>query len=267
MNSPELRAFEVLTQTYKSLFKFITPDIVQLDRIHSFPKAAVNFDIYSNLWGWAVGGLPEGVFFARRKGKLQALNGPTLVVIPPFSVVEWVIHPGAVEWTGYFTTAPYPARLPAEASAFRWNSLRTPASPAELMAAIENLGPAIPISRRANSSAVADRTKKFIDGNFTKNDSLAAVAASLRYSHSVMTRMFKDEYGISPLVYRNRLRIFEALRFMLFEDADVSSASRRVGFSSLSRFDKQFRNFTNSIPSNFKPTRGKKQLSLARPLP
>ncbi|MCB0384723.1 MAG: helix-turn-helix transcriptional regulator, partial [Bdellovibrionales bacterium] len=91
-----------------------------------------------------------------------------------------------------------------------------------------------------------------IDQTFSDSEmSVAEVAKKLNVSHSFMTRAFKKAYGLTPVTYRTKLRIFESTKLLLLGGFDVTSAGHQVGFTDTARFNKQFRHLMNTVPSKY----------------
>lgn len=243
---------EVHTESYRSLFQIVGPGLLRQDRTHRFDERVRLLDVFSNLWGWGVGEFPKGTVYINRRGKLQEISGCKLMVAPPFSVIDWSLGPGLIGWTGYFTYDPFPSQLPGEVAFADWSGRPAPATITALANAARSVQHWHPAGKGDFPSAVAERTKRHIDQNFKQELSVTRMATELRFSHAVMTRMFTRNYGISPVAYRNRLRVFESLGLLLLQGWDIGSVCRAVGFSSVSRFDKHFRNFSKTIPSNFR---------------
>ena len=107
------------------------------------------------------------------------------------------------------------------------------------------------------ASALSLKCKKCLDQKFNSNIPISDISESLKTSHSYMTRTFKKDFGITPVFYRNWMRVMSA-SFLLLEQNSILETQEKVGFEDLSRFNKQFKRITHSTPRQFKPKRKSK---------
>ncbi|MEL6882160.1 MAG: AraC family transcriptional regulator, partial [Cyanobacteria bacterium J06607_10] len=66
------------------------------------------------------------------------------------------------------------------------------------------------------------------------------LAERANMSVSSFHRHFKAVTSMSPLQYQKHMRLVEARRLMLNEDADASDAAYRVGYESPSQFSREY---------------------------
>ncbi len=90
----------------------------------------------------------------------------------------------------------------------------------------------------------------YLLNNFCEDVDILEVYKELGIASSTAAYLFKKTYGVSPLCFRNRLRVFKALRLISLGD-EVQSISKKVGFSSYSSFYRQFSSTLNTTPSDF----------------
>jgi AraC-like DNA-binding protein len=95
------------------------------------------------------------------------------------------------------------------------------------------------------------KTKKIIDNHFNENLSILDISNSLKTSHPVMTRLFKKAFALTPLEYRNKLRIFEAQKLFLINPGKVNKTSKLTGFNDQTTFYRHFKNSTLISPKMF----------------
>lgn len=67
-------------------------------------------------------------------------------------------------------------------------------------------------------------------------------------SSSSFYRHFKKVTSMSPLQYQKNLRLLEARRLMLAEDADASYAAYQVGYGSASQFSREYSRMFGAPP-------------------
>lgn len=85
------------------------------------------------------------------------------------------------------------------------------------------------------------------DPNLTVDD----LVAQLNLGRSVFYQQFKEELGVSPVVYIRALRMETALAFLQKGDLMISEIAYQVGFNSVAYFTKTFREKYGKPPSAF----------------
>jgi AraC-like DNA-binding protein len=71
--------------------------------------------------------------------------------------------------------------------------------------------------------------------------SLAELAAQVNMSQTSFCRHFSRITGMSPLQFQKRLRLYEAQRLMLTEDASAETAAFTVGYESPTQFNREYK--------------------------
>ncbi len=66
------------------------------------------------------------------------------------------------------------------------------------------------------------------------------LASAAHLSPSAFHRQFKSITSLSPLQYQKQLRLLEARRLMVTEEANVETAASRVGYESHSQFSREY---------------------------
>jgi AraC-like DNA-binding protein len=96
------------------------------------------------------------------------------------------------------------------------------------------------------------RTKQVIDERFHQGDSIKEMLSRLSASPTVLSRHFKRVYGLTPVAYRNKLRVMRSLWLLLSEDYSSINAGHASGFHNLSAFYRQFKRVNKSHPSEYR---------------
>jgi AraC-like DNA-binding protein len=89
----------------------------------------------------------------------------------------------------------------------------------------------------------------WIRAHFDQPVTVDEMAASVHMSASSFHQRFKAVTSMSPLQYQKALRLHEARRLMLFQNADASDACHRVGYLSPSQFSREYARFFGSAPT------------------
>jgi len=76
--------------------------------------------------------------------------------------------------------------------------------------------------------------------NYTNTILIDELAAKAHMSSSTFRQHFRTLTGLSPLQYLKNLRLQDARHWMLYEDMDAGSAAIRVGYESVSQFNREY---------------------------
>jgi AraC-like DNA-binding protein len=89
---------------------------------------------------------------------------------------------------------------------------------------------------------------KLLKAEFTKSLSMDDLAKHARMSSATFHRHFKAVTSMSPLQYQKQLRLLEARRLMLAENADATRAAYQVGYESPSQFSREYSRMFGTPP-------------------
>lgn len=89
---------------------------------------------------------------------------------------------------------------------------------------------------------------KQIKAEFTKSLRVDDLAKQARMSSASFHRHFKAVTSMSPLQYQKQLRLLEARRLMLAENADATYAAYQVGYESPSQFSREYSRMFGAPP-------------------
>lgn len=92
----------------------------------------------------------------------------------------------------------------------------------------------------------------YIEQNYMYDISLEDLAGIAGYSSCHFSRIFKKYSGTTFINFLNNRRVSAAELLLLEENASVTDASARVGFSSLTTFNRVFKEINGCTPSEFK---------------
>ncbi len=206
-------------------------------------------------YAWNFGGI-KGI----KKGEvtIQTLYGPVevqgdiKVFLPAFSILNWSLGPGNIVIETLKSFEPLPDDMPQSPVMFPYSKSGMPKNTAEMVSIVKSAKFLTPLGCSLNPSAPAIRTKRYIDAYYSRPLKLSQIAKELHLSRGVMTRYFHRDFGVSPVAYRNSLRINDSLRYLTIENKSVSEAGRLVGYSDVSTFQKQFKKIIEDSPYNFR---------------
>ena len=105
-------------------------------------------------------------------------------------------------------------------------------------------------NRRPSSrtTRLAQRAKAFIDAHYERRTSLSTVAAHLHVSSNYLSRVFRQETGLTLTSYIQRLRINHARRLLADGRESISEIAYRVGYRNYRDFYRNFVKHENASP-------------------
>lgn len=89
---------------------------------------------------------------------------------------------------------------------------------------------------------------KLLKANFTKSLRVEDLAEQANMSAASFHRHFRKVTSMSPLQYQKQLRLLEARRLMLVDNADATNAAYQVGYESPSQFSREYSRMFGSPP-------------------
>ena len=92
----------------------------------------------------------------------------------------------------------------------------------------------------------------YIDKNYMFDISAESVASTCNMSYSYFSRFFKASVGKAFSQYLNYVRITEAEKLLLSSNINITEIAMEIGFTSSSYFIKQFKEYKNLSPKQFK---------------
>jgi AraC-like DNA-binding protein len=181
---------------------------------------------------------------ARRFGLLYA----------PHSITEIVLEDVRSFWVGVAAAGRVPHGRESRPVLVEVEERAHASNPLEVLEALTATRASRPIERCTRPSPLSLKTKRALDESYCDPDSsIAQIAARLKVSHSHLTRQFKRDYGMPPLLYRDQLRASDAM-LRLSRGEKIIEVSGDVGYNDLGRFYKQFRKLTHASPGSCRLT-------------
>lgn len=97
---------------------------------------------------------------------------------------------------------------------------------------------------------------EFIGTHYMEDFPIETLAGLCGMSQSHFRKVFKELMGVGPLEHLNRTRILQACSLMRMSDDSILSISGRVGFLSLSSFNRHFLAEMGTTPSKWRSAAG-----------
>lgn len=92
----------------------------------------------------------------------------------------------------------------------------------------------------------------YISNNFSREITIEDIAASCNISTSHFRKLFKKYMDCSPLEYLNNLRLSNACKMLESKELSVTEIAGMSGFSSISTFNRLFKEHFNVSPTQFR---------------
>ena len=99
--------------------------------------------------------------------------------------------------------------------------------------------------------APAEACRSYIEQHLSEDIPVRALAQQVCLSESGLRKLFHEYLGVSPLAYRQNLRIDRAKRLLRAEAATVADVARAVGMEDANYFSRLFRQRTGMTPSQY----------------
>lgn len=104
----------------------------------------------------------------------------------------------------------------------------------------------------SSRDSVLDDILRYIDRNYARNITLENIAPLFGYNHSYLGKIFARKLGQSFNSYVDHVRIEQAKRLLLQEDARVYAVAERVGYRNVDYFHIKFKKYVGQSPAEFR---------------
>lgn len=104
----------------------------------------------------------------------------------------------------------------------------------------------------ANNSSLIQKVIDYLEGKFTTKISLVDTAAHFGISPYALSKKFKQHMGLGFKEYLIHRRIMAAQKLLKEEDLKVAAVADKVGFDSLTTFNRDFRMLTGVAPAVYR---------------
>lgn len=178
--------------------------------------------------------------------------------LPNSRLLAQVLH----GWSGIFSSADHPALanyVKMILQEMQTRSLNYEISVRGLFVAL--ITEVMRLSTEQNDSASANRmviapALTYIDEFYMENFSIRDLADACSMSESHFRRVFRELVGMGPLDYLNRTRIAKACSLLRMTDDSILTISEKVGFGSMSSFNRHFYEVMGTAPSDWRRATG-----------
>lgn len=102
------------------------------------------------------------------------------------------------------------------------------------------------------TSALVKQTIAYFHQHYMRPFSRWELADALSVSEDYLSRVFRQEMGLSPWQYLNRYRILRAKALLSHSAADIKIVARQVGFTDPAYFSRVFHKITGRSPTEYR---------------
>ncbi|MCT2533520.1 AraC family transcriptional regulator [SAR92 clade bacterium H231] len=183
--------------------------------------------------------------------------GKYLMVVPAFSGFKWKVSKALMQMQAIIFQRPYDHFFLPSVLINNTEMDKLPQNRHDLSEVIEQAYSKPGLVSKPSEHIIAERAKMAIGQHFRKTMSLGDIAQLIHTSPAQMSRHFKQTYLMTPVEYRTELRIAESV-WHLLKGCSVGAASEEVGFTDLSRFNKNFKQINKVSPAAFKKSKNAK---------
>lgn len=106
-------------------------------------------------------------------------------------------------------------------------------------------------------SPVLVKAIEYIEQNYTENFSVADLASHCFVSESRLHHIFTEKLGITPIKYRNQIRVERAAHDLRSSSLPIETVAEKHGFNSPSYFRETFKEYTGLTPKEYRRIAGK----------
>jgi signal transduction histidine kinase/DNA-binding LacI/PurR family transcriptional regulator/AraC-like DNA-binding protein len=103
-----------------------------------------------------------------------------------------------------------------------------------------------------HTSALVKQAVAYVHQHYARPFSRWELAGALGVSEDYLSRIFRQEMGLSPWQYLNRYRILQAKELLLHTSEDMRIVARQVGFTDPAYFSRVFHRITGSSPTAYR---------------
>ncbi len=108
------------------------------------------------------------------------------------------------------------------------------------------------IQRKNNVNINLQEVKEFIDNNFYKKITLDGLAENFYINKFYLTRVFKDQFGISPIDYLLHVRITHAKTLLRFSELSIEKVGIECGIPDTNYFTRIFKKIEGYPPGEYR---------------
>ena len=207
-------------------------------------------DIYPDFWALYIYDDAPLALRARLAGVPVDRHDKIAVYVPPYQLFDIHLPTGDSSWKSYCVRTKPESFLPDTTSVFLYTGPEDILGYGALVDYLRRMRDfMVPLRPLVPSAGLANLTT-FMNTYFCEEARIEDLYRELRIPTSTAEYMFNRFYGMPAVAYRNKLRIFRALK-LIREGKSLTETCYELGYSDYSTFYRQFCRNIGVSPSNF----------------
>lgn len=245
------RKTDILTDTKQWEIQPWDKGLLRFFRIDRYSESANLVDTFGPAWflGWT--DQRDVEVFVRSRNRYIPLNSQQFVFVPPFSIIHWKVLAGTLRWNAFVSDSELPSTAPWLPAVYDRVQGRIPQTLESIHSFLRSRIPRIQLLQEKTRSPLAVEVKKHLIYNYREQQSIQELAKLFDVSRFVLCHAFRNAYSLSPLQYRQRLRMANAMH-RIAQGSAISTALSESGFTCISEFDRQVKNLYEFPPSSLR---------------
>ena len=108
------------------------------------------------------------------------------------------------------------------------------------------------VPRRGAKKQNLQQIKEYLDANYSQKITLDDLAERFYLNKFYLTRVFKEQFGVSVNGYLTQIRITHAKRQLRFTDASIEKIGQECGLCDANYFSRVFRKVEGVSPGEYR---------------
>lgn len=184
-------------------------------------------------------------------GQFTSFQKNHFLFMPPYSIIRWKMGQGWLHWKAYVSYASTFTLKSASKPLLVHRDLKfNPTCAFEIFEYIKRHSQETKLVSISEPSQIAFAVKSKIDVSFRDDLFIEDLSLEFDISRTTLFRAFKEHYLFSPTQYRQRLRLFEAIKLITLGES-MTASIYNSGFTDISEFSKQFKIVFYTSPKKF----------------
>ena len=105
------------------------------------------------------------------------------------------------------------------------------------------------------TTVIVEQVQEYLRQNYAQDIEFTQIADSYHVSSAYLSKIFKDQVGMTPSRYRNACRINVAKELLIKTNLPLSAVAEKAGFTDQFYFSKTFKKTTGMSPAQFREER------------
>ena len=98
----------------------------------------------------------------------------------------------------------------------------------------------------------SEQIRVYLEEHFAQTLKIETIAQHFGISRGYLMKIFKDDFGLSPMAYQNQIRIQKAKELLRDTNEEIYMIAEQVGFCDAYYFSKKFKRFTGMRPLEYR---------------